>query len=96
MGDSATARTDGVAPAADGGQVRVPYEIHVGTALGRVLLSAVPHVRSATARGRATVVVDVASTDELPAVLRSLLAPGVELELLRVRADDRTAQLRTR
>jgi hypothetical protein len=81
----------------DGEAVRVRYEVRVGTPLGRVLLSAVPHVRAATARARATVVVevDVASMEMLTEVLRPYLAPGVELERLRVTTGDRVTQLRT-
>ena len=93
--DDARDTRDGAPDRTDGTAVRVPYEIHVGTALGRVLLSAVPPVRSATARARATVVVEVPSTELLPEVLHTMLAPGVELELLRITAGDRAAQLRT-
>lgn len=93
-GDGAAGTGDGAPGTGEGGAVRVPYEVHVGSALGRMLLSAVPHVRSATAR--ATAVVEAAGTDVLPRVLRGLLVPGVELELLRSTVGDRVAQLRTR
>jgi hypothetical protein len=77
----------------DGAAVRVSYEVRVGAPLGPVLLSAVPHVRAASAGAHATVVVEAVDPDMIADVLRVLLVPGVELEVLRVTADGRLPQL---
>ena len=75
------------------GAVRIHYEVRVGAPLGPMLLSAVPHVRAASAGAQATVVVEAESLDAAAEVLRTLLAPGVELERLRVTVENRVAQL---
>ncbi|WP_043499363.1 hypothetical protein [Georgenia sp. SUBG003] len=72
---------------ADAAAVRVPYEVRVGTALGPILCAAVPHVRSATTATRVTLVLEAASLEAVVDVLRSILVPGVALELLRVVVD---------
>jgi len=65
----------------------VPYEVRVGAALGPMLCSAVPHVRSATTAAHVTLVVEAVSLDAAIDTLRTLLVPGVVLELLRVVTD---------
>jgi hypothetical protein len=87
MDDAATVRANESAARAPG-EVRVPYEVRVGAALGPMLCSAVPHVRSAATAAHVTLVVEAGNLDAVIDTLRALLVPGVTLELLRVATDD--------